>query len=195
MKKILLAALAACSVASASAATITFDPLEQAGTGVQEMLLYTAEANFFLEGMPLLSVQQQHASYAGSASLHSVGGDSFTSLYKADLSAFTLNSIDLAPLTSGLAVGGTVTFTGKLMDGSTIAQSFDVGPAFAFTTFHFNGFTNLESVYWLQDYDFFHQYDNIVVDAAQAPEPATLGMLGLGLIGVAGSRRKRYVQR
>ncbi len=191
MKKILLAALAACSVASANAATITFDPLEHAGTGVQELMLYTAEANFFLEGMPLVSVQQQHASYAGSASLHSAGGDSFTSLYKADLSAFTLNSIDLAPLTSGLSTGGTVTFTGKFMDGSTIEQSFEVGPAFAFSTFLFTGFTNLESVYWLQNYDFLHQYDNITVDEAQVPEPAPLAILGMGLIGMAASRRKR----
>ncbi len=195
MKKILLAALAVCSVASANAATITFDPLEQAGTGVQELMLYTAEANFFLEGMPLLSAQQQHPSYAGSASLHGAGGGSFTSLYKADLSAFTLNAIDLAPLTSGLTTGGSVTFTGKFMDGTTIEQSFDVGPAFAFSTFHFTGFANLESVYWLQNFDFLHQYDNIVVDETQVPEPAPLAILGLGLIGLAASRRKREKSR
>jgi len=34
-------------------------------------------------------------------------------------------------------------------------------------------------------------FDNIVVDAAQAPAPGTLALLGLGLAGMGFSRRKR----
>jgi hypothetical protein len=82
-----------------------------------------------------------------------------------------------------------VTFTGRLVGGGTVSQTFTVDQAeFAFATFEFGSdFTNLSSVSWRQPGtgQGQHQFDNIRVMAA-VPEPATLATAGLGLLMALG---------
>ncbi len=188
MKKLLVAGMAALSMVSAGAETITYDDLERSGTSLQEVDMFN-EDYFFTEGR-LLSAEHEHELYAGSASIFAIQGDAVF-FYKQDLSAFTINSIDLAPLFRTQASKGQLTFYGMFQDGGTIEQTFDLNNTYTFTTYHFRGFSNLLQVYWIQDYDYVHQFDNIVVDeAAQIPEPGSLALLGLGILGLAAARRK-----
>ena len=111
-------------------------------------------------------------------------------------SAFTLRSIDLAPLLTGGSATFSVTFLGTHPDTSTVSQTFTVSDSTppALQTFNFSNFTNLVSVSFTQgtNIGFFgtqdtaYQYDNVVVSGSSVPEPGTFVMLGSGLIALAG---------
>lgn len=193
MKKTLIAGLllSLASMSAANATTITFDSLEQSGTGHQFPGATYTEQGFLLDSHgEFVSAQQQTTDwYAGSASLFNNGPEATTTLTKVGGGTFALNGISLAPVSSFHGPNATVSFTGNVNGGGTVFQSFVVGSALAFSNFSFSGFNNLDSVSWVQASPY-HQFDNIVLDSGTVPEPASLALFGLALAGFAVARRK-----
>ena len=143
--------------------------------------------------------------YTGSVALfndNSIGG--VTTLYKNNGTplpsgnTFTLNSIDIANRNLQIYQPGgvTVVFTGYLLGGGTVTQSFTHGANnnLEFVSFDSN-FTNLISVSFDQNSPF-NQFDNIVLDVpAAVPEPGFLALLaGLALTGAAFLRRRKQAR-
>ncbi|MFZ5828742.1 MAG: hypothetical protein ACOY3P_01575, partial [Planctomycetota bacterium] len=135
--------------------------------------------------------------YSGSTALVNNGGNAFTTLTSVDGSAFAVTSINLAKLTTSQS-NGNVTFTGERSGVVVATQTFTfLGSSFAQQMFNFpSSFNNVTSVSW-QQVSPFHQFDNIVVDAAvplPIPEPLSLaiwGGLGVAGIAVSGAHRRR----
>lgn len=192
MKKTLIAGLllSLAGMSAANATTVTFDSLEQSGTGYQFMGTYTEQGFLLNSNGSFGSAQQQNTGwYAGSASLFNNGGEATTTLTKVGGGTFALNEISLARVSTSWGPGATVSFTGNVNGGGTVFQSFVVGSALAFSNFSFTGFNNLNSVSWIQAAPY-HQFDNIVLDNGTVPEPASLALFGLALAGFAVARRK-----
>jgi len=179
------------SAVKARADVITFDSLEQAGTNLVHTTDPYTEGGYRIQnGGELYFAQQSNTLYAGSAALHERISNGLITLNRLDGSTFTLSSIDLSVLhPSGTSPA--VVFTGFLAGGGTVTQTFNP-TSFGFQTFVFSSaFSNLLSVTWRQGTDELnaHQFDNIVVSSV--PEPATMLLLGTGLVGTAAQLRKR----
>ena len=177
-----------------NAAVIDFDSLEQAGGGFQYMSTYN-EDGFNLSASQFGSAQQNNTDwYLGSASLFNDFANGITTLTKIGGGTFNFNSIDLAPVSKTYGSGATISFTGNVQGGGTVNASYTLDDSFSFQTFVLNGFNNLTSVTWSQVYQY-HQFDNLVLDqSTQIPEPGSLALLGVALIGMAASRRKSKQQ-
>ena len=128
--------------------------------------------------------------YAGSAALFNNSGNGTTELVKDSGGTFDLFSIDLTEVDINRLGPTSVDFTGHLFGGGTITQSIGLDGVFGFETLFFSGFENLTSVTWVQSPQF-HQFDNIRIDVAAVSEPSVLALLGLGLVGVGFSRKKK----
>ena len=124
--------------------------------------------------------------------------DSVWTLTQVGGGAFSLNSFDFGngyPNGNGPYNGfdsvSSLTLTGTLMGGGTVTQTYSINQL-AFQTLNVNSsFANLSSV----TFDAFGldnraAYDNIVVNNAAVPEPATLALFGMGMAGLAMSRRR-----
>lgn len=132
--------------------------------------------------------------YTGSVALFNgaQNGD-ITTLTQNSGSAFTLNSIGIANLFLQPTTSGGVLFTGSLLGGGTVTQTFTHGASNSLETVILgNSFTNLTSVSFRQTTARF-QFDNIVLNApAVTPEPGSVALLvGMSVSGVGFLIRRR----
>lgn len=112
------------------------------------------------------------------------------SFQRTDGQAFFLDSIDMA-LAVYTSAGTPITVTGTLSGGGTVQQV--VNPTNAsFATYDFN-WNDLTSVAFTGGFVYVG-LDNIVyTDAvvAAVPEPGSLALLGLGLVGLVAARKRK----
>ncbi len=129
--------------------------------------------------------------YSGSTALVNDNFLGQTVLTRTSGGTFNLTSITLAtlyPVDSPDNTPTSVLFTGTLANGATVSQAFTVTGTSGTQTFAFgSAFNNLVSANWDQTDNAF-QFDN--VDVTPTPIPAAAWLLGSGLLGLAGVRRK-----
>lgn len=189
-----LAGLLLFTATTARAVVIDFDSLEVANNALNYISTNTyTEDGFTISGTPMYYAGQNHINqYAGSAGLHLRSSNAAITLNDNVNNVFSVDSIGLSILQNG-GISPAVTFTGYLLNGGTVQQSF-APTTFGFTDFFFDsGFSNLVSLTWNQGttQSNAHQFDNIVLNAYSVMEPSSLVLLGIGIVGLGLRRRKR----
>ncbi|MER2491518.1 PEP-CTERM sorting domain-containing protein [Catenovulum sediminis] len=190
----LVASLALAVSGLANAELITFDSLE-----VNNSLLNTIPSGVYEEGGFTLSfgamhyAGQQHVNqYAGSAGLHMRSSNGLITLFDSNNDLFSIESIGLSVLRNG-RVSPSITFIGSLFGGGTVQTTF-TPVTFGFTDFVFDSsFSSLTSLTWRQGSgeSNAHQFDNIKLNSVDVPEPSTLAVFVLGLMGLASRKFKK----
>ena len=166
---LILAALISFASAFATAVTMTFD-------GVSGTPSSYSEDGFLVQSL----VEHIHLGDIVSDTLYLHNGGCCSDPYQfteINEQAFTFSSFDY------VQNGGEATFTASNGAVFTVLNG---------VTGHFTlpaSFENITSViYHIDDYD--GSIDNVTFNAAQVPEPASIALLGLGLLGFAASRRR-----
>lgn len=184
MKRFLLATVLAVAGFSANATVIDFNSV--AGNTGSYGATYQ-EDGFQLDGNLYKIRANDQTRYTGTTSFLSDTVNGVITLTKIGGGSFALDSIDLDGYNPQAAA---VTFVGTLLDNSITSLTFTTNATYGLQTFAFtSAFDNVKSVSWTQAYPY-HSFDNIVVNAAQVPEPGTMAMLGLGLLAFTATRRK-----
>jgi hypothetical protein len=200
---VLSIALVAPGAASAQPAVMTFTPIACATGYANPVASPYTEAGFTLTS----SIDYQFGtlcadyvgSYAGPGMFIDYSGTT-ASLTKNGGGTFSIGGISLAHLYGGTWGDQSFTFIGNLYGDGTISQTFTIGAQAGptvFTPYVFDAtWTNLTSVTFAsQDYPYY-QFTNILLDGAgtTVPEPASMALLGTGLVGVFGAVRRRRNQ-
>ncbi len=188
--------------ASAQATVINFAVNACTGTGTRDFYFDPFDTQGFrftgtYNGQPLNAWATPctgSAYYAGTTTFYPNNVGNVTTLTRIAGGAFAISSIDLAPL-YGPNSAQTVTFTGSLQTGGTVAQTFAIpAPASAvvsLTTFNFAPtFTNLSSLQMSANVQPYYQFTNLRLVMA-VPEASSLAMLVGGLLLVGGATLRR----
>jgi PEP-CTERM motif-containing protein len=185
---LLISVLFICQTANAT--TITFESLAIADSNVHFIGSPYSEAGFTFTGIQSIQFGffgTLSSNFPGSTSLFNATIGRLTELTQMAGGTFSIQSISIALLTGPGSTN--VTFVGTKSDLSTITETFTVTTFGSETTFNFaSGFTNLAKLDWVEDTAPFAQYDNLVLN--RIPEPASILLLGLGLLKVVVSRKK-----
>ena len=110
--------------------------------------------------------------------------------------AFSLLGLDAATTFTTLNRALELHITGQLLGGGSVSTviSTAFGAADVFSSYNLNSFTNLTSVTFTSGTNFDNRefaLDNLRVDVASVPEPATLGLLSIGMLGLLAARKRR----
>lgn len=192
MNKTILALAAAvglqAAALSANAAVIGFESLYHDDDQVADAGYQFVEAGFQFDNLglfPFATYGAQIPEYTGSTALINDNDDGVTIMTRVDGGNFTLLSVDLSELFLG-DMNYSVTFTGLTSLGDAVAQTFTLDGLAGAQTFNFDSsFNHLSSVSWTNTAAY-HQFDNVEV-----PEPASLALVGLGMVAAVGRRRKQ----
>ncbi|KGF80921.1 hypothetical protein IA69_15495 [Massilia sp. JS1662] len=190
MKTLLALTMSALLMPPAShAAVIGFDAAAPSGLPLLNAMPYK-EAGFSFssslgDGMyhndfftPLTGVNTNGTTVLGWCA-SGCGGAKTVSI--AGTGAFTLAAIDFASLFEGSGAG-TLTITGVRVNGTTVTRSVTYGDAWATTSFA--GFRNLQRLDILTADAVDVAMDNIVLTAADVPEPPAMFFAGMALMAV-----------
>lgn len=200
MKKLVLAAMAAFTVAgafgAASATVIDFESLRMENNFANDVGTSYSEDGFtitqgFGEPFSFRSFGTDEFRFTGSTALYNNTVDGIITLTQDGGGAFGVTSIDLSELNGSESAD--VVFTGLLQGGGSVMETFTLDAIFGIETFLFSSdFDNILSLSWVQSAGF-HQFDNIVIaNAGEVPLPAALPLFLTALAGFgAAARRKR----
>jgi len=197
-----------CLAGTAQAAVITFDDIPNTGNAIQTSVSSTGYAfnglHFhIIDGADSRVVRNASTSYLTAEAASGLGKP--VTMTKAGGGTFTLNQVDVAELwlpSNSLNDFFEVLITANQFGGGifSMAVALDgirdgTGGVSDFQLVNFAGWTNLTDVTFtgrnaagaFGDYSI----DNIVVDSAAVPEPASLTLLAMGTLGLAAIRRRR----
>lgn len=201
----LLVAALAISTGAAQATTITFDQPSNEywtpypGTTTFSSAEYRFDKTGYLSGL-IDTGRVSDPNYAVNGTVVLVLSYGKVVMTSSLYQSFSVSSLDLAnyfgPATYGnIYWSASAKITGNRADGSHVDTGFmrfanyNPDTTVDFTTVRLNNFTNLVSlsIEAYGDLD----VDNIVIDneIANVPEPASLALLSLGLVGFAAARR------
>lgn len=195
MKKIVLAGLAACLflfvLADAGSATlIDFEGVAPASSQ------YPVGNNYMEDGYNFYNPRNfDDAAIIGQPGQNTSGSDYYTWNSPAANNPITLTNIlgdyfNLSSLDVGTkyAILGSFDITGFFSNGTNTTYSVIDVSSFQNIGLNWLSLTKVEFSYVSGD---FGAIDNLVVDAAPIPEPATMLLFGTGLVGLAGTRIRK----